>query len=166
MGRPTLDIRVRTGARARTGPACHGTMHYGNVPGNPPSTNDHAWNPNATKIVIPISDEVRRTGIHHSRRTTTKRSKKHTIPATERESSPLGCTAEPMAVPPMSNPTSEIGPVPQRGRVDPAEELPRLNGRELRRRRSSVRIPIRHGRHELDGPADRGDGLHLHEQQP
>lgn len=30
---------------------------YGNVPGNPPSTNDHVWNPNATKIVIPISDE-------------------------------------------------------------------------------------------------------------
>jgi len=29
----------------------------GNVPGNPPSTSDHKWNPNATKIAIPISDE-------------------------------------------------------------------------------------------------------------
>ena len=29
----------------------------GNVPGNPPSTDDHKWNPNATKIVIPVSDE-------------------------------------------------------------------------------------------------------------
>ena len=29
----------------------------GNVPGNPPTTYDHKWNPNATKIVIPISDE-------------------------------------------------------------------------------------------------------------
>ncbi|MEE2747970.1 MAG: CARDB domain-containing protein [Candidatus Thermoplasmatota archaeon] len=29
----------------------------GNVPGNPPTTHDHKWNPNATKIVIPISDE-------------------------------------------------------------------------------------------------------------
>ena len=29
----------------------------GNVPGNPPTTLDHKWNPNATKIVIPISDE-------------------------------------------------------------------------------------------------------------
>ena len=29
----------------------------GNVPGNPPTTADHKWNPNATKIVIPISDE-------------------------------------------------------------------------------------------------------------
>jgi hypothetical protein len=29
----------------------------GNVPGNPPTMLDHVWNPNATKIVIPISDE-------------------------------------------------------------------------------------------------------------
>ena len=29
----------------------------GNVPGNPASTSDHKWNPNATKIAIPISDE-------------------------------------------------------------------------------------------------------------
>ena len=29
----------------------------GNVPGNPPTSADHHWNPNATKIVIPISDE-------------------------------------------------------------------------------------------------------------
>ncbi|MDA1131431.1 MAG: hypothetical protein O3B00_08035 [archaeon] len=29
----------------------------GNVPGNPPTTDDHRWNPNATKIVIPVSDE-------------------------------------------------------------------------------------------------------------
>jgi len=28
-----------------------------NVPGNPPTQLDHKWNPNATKIVIPISDE-------------------------------------------------------------------------------------------------------------
>tara|TARA_B100001996_G_scaffold182027_2_gene139080 strand:- start:3456 stop:8462 length:5007 start_codon:yes stop_codon:yes gene_type:complete len=29
----------------------------GNVPGNPPTSADHKWNPNATKIVIPVSDE-------------------------------------------------------------------------------------------------------------
>ncbi|HIG19754.1 MAG TPA: hypothetical protein EYQ78_03125 [Candidatus Poseidoniales archaeon] len=29
----------------------------GNVPGNPPTQRDHKWNPNATKIVMPISDE-------------------------------------------------------------------------------------------------------------
>ena len=29
----------------------------GNVPGNPPTQDDHRWNPNATKIVIPVSDE-------------------------------------------------------------------------------------------------------------
>ncbi|SUZ82348.1 uncharacterized protein METZ01_LOCUS35202 [marine metagenome] len=29
----------------------------GNVPGNPPTSADHPWNPNATKIIIPISDE-------------------------------------------------------------------------------------------------------------
>ena len=29
----------------------------GNIPGNPPTSDDHPWNPNATKIVIPISDE-------------------------------------------------------------------------------------------------------------
>jgi uncharacterized membrane protein len=29
----------------------------GNVPGNPPTSHDHKWNPNATKLVIPISDE-------------------------------------------------------------------------------------------------------------
>ena len=29
----------------------------GNVPGNPPTQDDHHWNPNATKIVIPVSDE-------------------------------------------------------------------------------------------------------------
>ena len=29
----------------------------GNVPGNPPTSDDHRWNPNATKIVIPVSDE-------------------------------------------------------------------------------------------------------------
>ena len=29
----------------------------GNVPGNPPTGDDHHWNPNATKIVLPISDE-------------------------------------------------------------------------------------------------------------
>ena len=29
----------------------------GNVPGNPPTQDDHKWNPNATKIVIPVSDE-------------------------------------------------------------------------------------------------------------
>jgi uncharacterized membrane protein len=29
----------------------------GNVPGNPPTQDDHKWNPNATKIAIPISDE-------------------------------------------------------------------------------------------------------------
>ncbi|MCH2359026.1 MAG: hypothetical protein MK235_05910, partial [Candidatus Poseidoniales archaeon] len=31
--------------------------NQGNVPGNPPTTLDHKWNPNATKIVMPISDE-------------------------------------------------------------------------------------------------------------
>ena len=31
--------------------------NLGNVPGNPPTMLDHKWNPNATKIVIPISDE-------------------------------------------------------------------------------------------------------------
>ncbi len=29
----------------------------GSVPGNPPTQRDHKWNPNATKIVMPISDE-------------------------------------------------------------------------------------------------------------
>ena len=29
----------------------------GNVPGQPPTQYDHRWNPNATKIVIPVSDE-------------------------------------------------------------------------------------------------------------
>ncbi len=29
----------------------------GNVPGNPPTSDDHRWNPNATKIVLPVSDE-------------------------------------------------------------------------------------------------------------
>ena len=29
----------------------------GNVPGNPPTASDHKWNPNATKIVLPVSDE-------------------------------------------------------------------------------------------------------------
>lgn len=29
----------------------------GYVPGNPPTQDDHRWNPNATKIVIPVSDE-------------------------------------------------------------------------------------------------------------
>jgi len=29
----------------------------GNVPGNPPTASDHRWNPNATKIVLPVSDE-------------------------------------------------------------------------------------------------------------
>jgi len=29
----------------------------GNAPGNPPTQRDHKWNPNATKIVMPISDE-------------------------------------------------------------------------------------------------------------
>jgi len=29
----------------------------GNTPGHPPTPKDHKWNPNATKIVIPISDE-------------------------------------------------------------------------------------------------------------
>ncbi|MCS5533059.1 MAG: hypothetical protein NZ736_02230 [Candidatus Poseidoniaceae archaeon] len=29
----------------------------GSVPGNPPTSSDHRWNPNATKIVIPVSDE-------------------------------------------------------------------------------------------------------------
>ena len=29
----------------------------GNVPGNPPTADDHRWNPNATKFVIPVSDE-------------------------------------------------------------------------------------------------------------
>ena len=29
----------------------------GSAPGNPPTAVDHAWNPNATKLVIPVSDE-------------------------------------------------------------------------------------------------------------
>ena len=29
----------------------------GNVPGRPPTASNHKWNPNATKIVLPISDE-------------------------------------------------------------------------------------------------------------
>ena len=29
----------------------------GNIPGNPPTSDDHKWNPNATKIVMPVSDE-------------------------------------------------------------------------------------------------------------
>ena len=29
----------------------------GSVPGNPPTQDDHRWNPNATKFVIPVSDE-------------------------------------------------------------------------------------------------------------
>ncbi len=38
--------------------ACLSWMDSSNsIPGNPPTTNDHYWNPNATKIVIPISDE-------------------------------------------------------------------------------------------------------------
>ena len=31
--------------------------NIGNVPGNPPTSSDHRWNPNATKIVLPVSDE-------------------------------------------------------------------------------------------------------------
>ena len=31
--------------------------NIGNVPGNPPTSSDHKWNPNATKIVLPVSDE-------------------------------------------------------------------------------------------------------------
>ncbi|MDB4818854.1 hypothetical protein OAH59_00150 [Euryarchaeota archaeon] len=31
--------------------------NQGNVPGNPPTVLDHNWNPNATKFVIPVSDE-------------------------------------------------------------------------------------------------------------
>ncbi len=31
--------------------------HLGNVPGDPVTSADHKWNPNATKIVIPVSDE-------------------------------------------------------------------------------------------------------------
>ena len=27
------------------------------TPGNPPTSADHAWNPNATKLIIPVSDE-------------------------------------------------------------------------------------------------------------
>ena len=38
--------------------ACLSWMDSSNsIPGNPPTANDHYWNPNATKIVIPISDE-------------------------------------------------------------------------------------------------------------
>ena len=38
--------------------ACHSWKDSnGNVPGNPPTQRDHKWNPNATKIVMPISDE-------------------------------------------------------------------------------------------------------------
>jgi hypothetical protein len=29
----------------------------GNVPGNPATTYDHQWNPNATRLIIPVSDE-------------------------------------------------------------------------------------------------------------
>ena len=29
----------------------------GNVPGNPATSSDHKWNPNSTKIVLPVSDE-------------------------------------------------------------------------------------------------------------
>jgi hypothetical protein len=29
----------------------------GNVPGNPPTQLDHHWNPNATKVIVPVSDE-------------------------------------------------------------------------------------------------------------
>tara|TARA_B100001115_G_C15848584_1_gene429512 strand:- start:13304 stop:18346 length:5043 start_codon:yes stop_codon:yes gene_type:complete len=29
----------------------------GNVPGDPPTAEDHQWNPNATKIIMPVSDE-------------------------------------------------------------------------------------------------------------
>jgi len=29
----------------------------GNVPGNPATPNDHQWNPNATRLIIPVSDE-------------------------------------------------------------------------------------------------------------
>ena len=29
----------------------------GSMPGNPATAADHVWNPNATKLVIPVSDE-------------------------------------------------------------------------------------------------------------
>ena len=29
----------------------------GNIPGNPATPNDHQWNPNATRLIIPVSDE-------------------------------------------------------------------------------------------------------------
>ena len=29
----------------------------GSIPGNPATPNDHQWNPNATRLIIPVSDE-------------------------------------------------------------------------------------------------------------
>ena len=38
--------------------ACTSWRDYSSMtPGNPPSTADHSWNPNATKLIIPVSDE-------------------------------------------------------------------------------------------------------------
>ena len=38
--------------------ACTSWRDYSSMtPGNPPSSADHSWNPNATKLIIPVSDE-------------------------------------------------------------------------------------------------------------
>ena len=47
---------MKIGGLDEFGLAYHGDNN-GNIPGNPPTSDDHKWNPNATKIVMPVSDE-------------------------------------------------------------------------------------------------------------
>ena len=51
----THPTTLRTGVQEQTMSIMEGRCRK--CSGNPPTSADHKWNPNATKIVLPISDE-------------------------------------------------------------------------------------------------------------
>jgi hypothetical protein len=79
-----VDTTVSFGGPASTWACLSWHDAQGNVPGNPPTMLDHAWNPNATKIVIPISDEGPYGGDPAGMQTMHSPFLKHTMPVLRR----------------------------------------------------------------------------------
>ena len=82
----------------------------GQCSGNPPTQDDHKWNPNATKIAIPISDEGPKDGDPAQQRTIRPPSRKHTTTVSTQVSFQSECMDKPTAVLQASNPTSRTWP--------------------------------------------------------
>ena len=130
----------------------------------PPTQDDHKWNPNATKIAIPISDEGMKDGDPAQQADDTTSIEEATTTVSTLVLFQSECTARPTAVQPVFNPTSRISHSVQT--VCKALRLATVLVTPSVRRTLAVKCTSSHPEAavQADVPPRRGHGLHLDEQ--